>query len=153
MGPTRSRWRLPLGFVPRNVDLALLVLRVWFGFSLFLRHGWEKIATFSQMAAHFPDPVGIGSTPSLVFALVSDSICSILVMLGVATRLASLLIVVNTLVAFVLVHHGMFFGPHNGETAYVYAGAFLVLFLAGGGRYSIDALWGGDTEEKKAHAS
>jgi putative oxidoreductase len=107
--------------VPRSVDLALLVLRVWIGFSLFLRHGWEKIATFSQMAAHFPDPLGIGSTPSLVFALLSDAICSILVILRVATLL----------------------GQRSGETPYLCAGACLALFLAGAGRYSIDALLGG----------
>jgi putative oxidoreductase len=141
MGSAKSPWQL--GFVPRSVDLALLVLRLWFGFSLFLRHGWEKIATFSQMAAHFPDPIGIGSAPSLVFALLSDAICSILVMLGVATRLASLVIAVNTLVAFVLVHHATLLGPRSGETPYLYAGACLALFLAGAGRYSIDARLGG----------
>jgi putative oxidoreductase len=140
MGSARA-WQL--GFVPRSVDLALLVLRVWVGFSLFLRHGWEKIATFSQMAAHFPDPLGIGSTPSLVFALLSDSICSILLILGVATRPASLVIAVNTLVAFIFLHHATLLGQRSGATPYLYAGDCLALFLAGAGRYSIDALLGG----------
>jgi putative oxidoreductase len=140
---------LQLSFVPRNADLALLVLRLWFGFSLFLRHGWEKIATFSEMAARFPDPIGIGPVPSLVIAMISDSICSLLCVLGIATRPAAFLIFANTIVAFFLVHKATLLGQRNGEGAWVYAGAYLVLFLAGPGRFSIDGLMAGTKKEVK----
>jgi putative oxidoreductase len=42
------------------------------------------------MQQHFPDPVGIGSTASLLFALIADGICSILIILGLFARLAAL---------------------------------------------------------------
>jgi putative oxidoreductase len=129
---------LQLSFVPRSIDLALLVLRVWLGVALFLKHGLEKITGFSGMAAHFPDPLHIGRVPSLVLALISDGICSILIVLGLATRLAALIIAVNLGVAFCLVHHFHFFGQGNGELPWVYMGGALALFLAGPGRFSLD---------------
>ena len=129
---------LELSFVPINHDLALLVLRVTMGVSLFLKHGLEKITNFSQMASHFPDPVHIGPVPSLVFAALSDAICSLLIIFGLGTRLAALVVVVNLMVAFSLVHRFALFGPHNGELALVYLGGCLTLLIGGGGRFSID---------------
>lgn len=131
---------LTLSPVPEGIDLGLLVLRVWIGFSLFLKHGLEKLTGYSQMAAHFPDPVHIGSHPGLLFALICDAICAILIILGLATRIAALLIVINLAVAFSLVHRFAMFGPHNGELAFVYLGVALVLVITGGGRFSIDHL-------------
>jgi putative oxidoreductase len=131
---------LSCGFVPHNVDLGLLALRIWVGASLFLRHGFEKPTNFSQMAAHFPDPLHIGAVPSLMFALVSDAVCSILVMLGVATRWAAAVIFVNIFVAWSLVHHFQFFGrgADHGELMVLYLGVYLALAIAGPGRYSVD---------------
>ncbi len=127
-----------LGFLPRGIDLALLILRVWIGFALFLRHGLEKITGFAGMAAHFPDPLHIGAVPTLAFALLSDGICSILVILGFATRWATLVIMINTCAAFVFVHRLAFFGPRNGELPWLFFGWALTLFLAGPGRFSFD---------------
>lgn len=124
--------------MPVSTDLGLLLLRVWIGFSLFLKHGLEKLTGYSQMAARFPDPIHIGSHASLLLALLCDAICSILIILGLATRIAALLIAINLAVAFSLVHRFAFFGPHNGELAFLYLGFALVLVIAGGGRFSID---------------
>lgn len=134
---------LLLRFVPPSTDVGLLTLRVLVGLSLFLKHGWEKPTTFAMMAAHFPDPIHIGPVPSLMFALVSDAICSVLVMLGLVTRWAALIVVINVGVAWSLVHHFIFFarpqGDH-GEVCFLYISVFLALFIAGAGRYSLDAL-------------
>ncbi len=131
---------LPCDFVPHSADLGLLALRIWVGASLFLKHGFEKPTNFSQMAAHFPDPLHIGPVPSLIFALCSDAVCSILVMLGLATRWAAALIFVNIFVAWSLVHHFQFFGhgADHGEVVVLYLGAYLALAIAGPGRYSVD---------------
>jgi putative oxidoreductase len=64
-------------------DLGLLCLHASSCLSLFLKHGWEKPTTFAQMAQHFPDPIHIGPVPILIFALISDAVCSILVLLAV----------------------------------------------------------------------
>jgi len=128
---------LNLSFIPINADLALLILRVWLGFGVFVKHGIEKITGFSKMAEHFPDPIGIGSSASLSFALVSDAICSVLVILGLATRLSAAVIVINLLAAFGLLFKFSLEKPHS-ELAFVYLGGFIVILLAGAGKYSID---------------
>ena len=129
---------LRLGFVPRNYDLALLILRVWFGLTLFILHGWSKLTNFSHMAGHFPDPLHIGSTATLLFAVLSDAVCSILVALGLATRWAALIIAINTAAAFFLVHKAAFLGPHSGELPWLFAGWALTIFFAGPGKFSLD---------------
>ena len=125
---------------PSATDVGILVLRVVVGIALFLRHGVEKLAHFSTMAAHFPNPIHIGAVPSLVIALISDSICSLLVVVGLATRWAALFSCCNMAVALAFVHHFQFFGPKgdHGELIVVYLGSMAALFFTGGGRYSVD---------------
>lgn len=121
---------------PLNSDLAWLLLRIWLGLSLFVKHGIEKIAMFSTMQTHFPDPIHIGKTPGLVFALLADSICSILVMLGLFTRITSGIIVLNLLVVFIFLHKFSFAQEH-AQLVYVYLGGYLAIFISGGGKYSL----------------
>ena len=42
-------------------------------------------------------------------------------------------------VAFSFAHGGALSGPRNGELAFVFLAAFIAVFLAGAGRYSLDA--------------
>ncbi len=131
-------WRL----IPPAVDAGLLILRLLVGATLFLKHGWEKPTHFAAMAAHFPDPIQLGPVPSLVIALVSDVICSVLTMVGLATRWAALFVVLNVGVAWSMVHRfGFFTGPDadHGELCFLYLAVFLALACTGAGRFSIDA--------------
>jgi putative oxidoreductase len=128
---------LRLDFLPINPDLALFILRIWIGFSLFYKHGIEKLTNFQGMATHFPDPIHIGVKPSLAFALLSDGICSVLVMLGLGTRLAATVIAINLLVVFTILH-GLSFVDGHAELVYAYLGVFIILVIAGGGKYSLD---------------
>jgi len=127
-----------------TIDIALLVLRLWAGLLLFFQHGLGKVIHFSQMSSHFPNPIHIGVLPSLLFALLSDAICSLLVVVGLGTRYAALIIVINLSVAFTLVHHMKLSpGPGNGELPLLFTGIFVALVFAGAGRYSLDAMvWG-----------
>ena len=132
-------WRL----IPPEVDVGLLILRLLAGAGLFLKHGWEKPMHFAAMAAHFPDPIHLGPTPSLIVALVSDVICSVLTMVGLATRWAALFVVLNVGVAWSMVHRfGFFTGPDadHGELCFLYLAVFLALAFTGAGRFSLDAL-------------
>lgn len=128
--------------VPASQDAGLLALRLIAVTPLLLKHGLEKIFTFSQMAQHFPDPLGIGPVPSLLFAMVSDAICTALLILGLATRWAAPIAFINIFVAWAFVHHFQFFGHEgdHGELIVVYLGVIVTLFLAGAGKYSIDSV-------------
>ncbi len=126
-----------LEFIPINADTALLLLRVWLGLCLFVKHGIEKFANFGQWHEHFPDPLHLGSTVSLTLSLIADSICSLLVIFGAGTRIASFFIVLNLLVVFTFMHKFSFAGDH-AELVYLFLGGFLTIFIAGAGKYSID---------------
>ena len=127
-----------LGFLPRNIDAALLLLRVIGGLTLCIRHGWEKVSHFSQMAAHFPDPLHIGARWTLAFSLLSDFVSSLLIVIGLGTRWAALIVAINTGAAFILVHKLSLFGPRSGELPLLYCAWALGIFLMGPGRYSLD---------------
>jgi len=130
---------LQLGFIPGSTDTALLFLRLWFGLGMLILHGWGKLTDFNTLAPTFPDPLGIGSTPSLVLAVLTEVLCPILLIVGAFTRLAALGALGTMAVAWLLVHDGALSGPASGELAAVYFGGFAALFLAGGGHYSMDA--------------
>ena len=97
------------------------------------------------MAAHFPDPLHIGAVPSLLFATLSDGICSLLLAMGLATRWSALIVFVNVGVAWAFVHHFAFFGGQqggHGELIVLYLAAAAALFFTGPGSYSVDGLIG-----------
>ncbi|MEM6672849.1 MAG: DoxX family protein [Planctomycetota bacterium] len=119
-----------------TVSLGLLLHRLAFA-GLMLSHGIPKITGFLKAKDTFPDPLGIGSTASLLAAIGAEGVCAFLVLIGFATRLAALPIVFTMGVAAFVVHAG---DPwQKKELALAYAAAFLVLFFTGAGRYSVDA--------------
>lgn len=123
--------------IPVSFDIALLILRVWVSASLFIRHGLEKVLHFQDMAAHFPDPIHVGVKTGLIYSLISDALCSILVAAGFLTRLAAFLIVVNLGVVFGAMH-GFSFQADHAELVYVYLGVYITLVCTGAGRFSVD---------------
>ena len=130
---------LLMTFLPASPDMGLLILRIWAGLSLFRLHGIEKIVNFPAMLNHFPDPLHIGALPGLLFAALSDAVCSVLVMLGLLTRLSSLIIVINLAVVFIFLHNFSFMQEH-AQLVYVYLGSYLTILIAGAGKFSIDNL-------------
>lgn len=134
---------LRLDFLPRSADCALLLLRLWIGSSLLLLHGWDKLAGFSEKSVKFMSLFGLGPKVSLALAVFAEVFCSILIVLGLFTRSAALCLAFNMTVAFTLAHKTVLKGPGSGELAFIYLAAYLTLFIAGGGRFSMDAKMGG----------
>lgn len=135
---------LLMKFIPRKVDCGLLALRLTAAIPLFLKHGTEKLFRFHHMMGFFPNPLHLGVMPSLLFATLSDGICTLLIIVGFATRWAALVCFLNIAVALVFVHHFAIFGPQgdHGELMLLYLGAMVMLILAGPGKYSVDRLMG-----------
>ena len=127
---------------PYKVDWGLLALRLIAAIPLFLKHGTEKLFRFHHMLGFFPNPLHIGVVPSLLFATLSDGICTLLIIAGFATRWAALVCFINIFVALVFVHHFVIFGPQgdHGELMLLYLAVMVMLILAGVGRYSVDRL-------------
>ena len=140
---------LQLDFLPRSVDVGLIVLRLWLGVSLLVLHGWSKLTSFSETASKFPDPLGVGSSVSLALTIFAEVGCAVLIVVGLFTRAAALVQVILMGVAFFIVKKAsLASGPGSGELAFIYLAGFVTLFLAGAGRFSFDATMGGKKPAK-----
>ena len=118
----------------------LLLLRVGTGSLLLLGHGWSKLMHFSEWAATFPSPIGLGPVASFTLVVFAEVLCSLFVILGLATRLAAIPVIIFLTVAFFIQHAADPFAKK--ELALAYLVPFVTLLFAGGGRFSLDSLAG-----------
>lgn len=115
----------------------LLFARIIFGF-LFLTHGIAKIFFYSQTPDSFPDPLGFGNALSLWLVLFAEVVCSIGFMLGALFRLCLVPMIFTMCIAFFVIHAG---DPLTAkEPSLMYLTLFVLLFITGPGKYSIDGI-------------
>jgi len=126
------------GPVTHTLSAALLTLRVWFGLTMALFHGWVKVINFPALSTRFSDPYGLGSDVSLTLSITAELVAATLLVAGLVTRPSALVLGVNMSTAFVFGHGMRMSGPGNGELAFLYLGVCGVLLIAGAGRYSLD---------------
>lgn len=119
-------------------SVGLLVLRLALGVFMLALHGWDKLTQLANGNMAFADPIGVGQGPSLVLATFAEFACSILLILGLFTRLACVPLIVTMAVAAFLVHGGDPWAKR--ELAYLYLSGYVALMLTGPGRFSVDAL-------------
>ncbi len=119
-------------------DIGLLILRLGVGLMMAFSHGLGKVQKFwGPGPIKWADPLGIGAAPSLFLAGSAEFFCSLALAAGLLTRLVSLPLAFTMTVAAGVVHWQDPF--KKKEFALLYLIAYLVLFLAGPGRYSVDA--------------
>tara|TARA_R110002049_G_scaffold304112_2_gene499097 strand:- start:3861 stop:4256 length:396 start_codon:yes stop_codon:yes gene_type:complete len=118
-------------------DLSLLILRISFAVLMFLNHGWPKVLNFEKAFSKFPDPLGISSEISYSLAIFAEVFCPVLLVFGLFTRFASIPLIMTMIVAIFIVHGSDPFAKQ--ELGLVYLFAFLVLFISGPGKYSLDS--------------
>lgn len=111
--------------------IALLVLRVVAAGMLIYGHGAVKITHMIHGNFAFGNPIGIGVVPSLILAAFAEGICSFFVAIGLYSRIASFILVINFIVAF--------FSSFD-EAALLYLAIFILICLTGAGRFSFDQL-------------
>src|SRR5258708_3185305 len=87
-------------------NLAMLLLRLSFGLLICLDHGLAKLMHFSNQESIFFDPFHIGHRWSLVLVIFAEVFCSIMLVLGLFTRVAALVLALEMAVAAVLFHKG-----------------------------------------------
>jgi putative oxidoreductase len=122
------------------VNFSLLLLRVGFGVLLVLNHGWAKLSHFNTVKDKFPDPLHVGSTISLGMTVFAEVFCTVFVILGLLTRLATIPILILFGVALFMIHaHAPL---ADKEPAILFAIPFLVILFAGPGKVSLDHVVG-----------
>lgn len=126
----------PQQFRGKGVSFLIFALRVVFGVLFFL-HGLDKISNFSQLSLNYPSVLGFGSYMTLMLSIFCEFCCSLFLIAGLLTRIITIPMIVAMGVAFFDVHDAMM---PEGELSLIYFIVFIILFLVGPGRFSIDYL-------------
>ncbi len=117
-------------------SLGLLVLRVSFGGMMLAGHGLPKLLGYAETVKVFPDPIGLGAHVALSLAIFAEFFCSVLLILGLGTRLAVIPLMVTMLVAAVVAHGDDPWAKK--ELAVAYLAAFTTLLITGSGGFGLD---------------
>jgi putative oxidoreductase len=119
-------------------NFAMLLQRVVTGLLMLIAHGLSKLSNFSSMSGTFFDPFHIGHRNSLVLSIFAEVFCSMLLVLGLFTRLAAFVIVMDLSVAVFMFHRGQPIKAMDLPVIYLVS-AFTSLLL-GPGRVSVDGM-------------
>ena len=121
----------------------LLLLRIIGGSMMVYNHGWGKITAgpekWNRLGHALTDFIGLEflSTFFGFMAAFSESVCALLIIIGLFTRPASILLFFTMFVASM--NHIM--DSEMPELAIMYCLLSLVLILSGPGKFSLDQKW------------
>lgn len=116
-------------------DVAILLLRIGAA-ALIMTHGVPKLLRILDGNFNFGDPIGIGPTASLFLVTFAEAFCAFLVLIGIFTRAALIPLIINMAVVVFIAHADDPFG--RKELGLFFLINFIVLFLTGPGKYSVD---------------
>ncbi|MDH5367850.1 MAG: DoxX family protein [Cyclobacteriaceae bacterium] len=118
------------------LDVVTLILRISVAIFM-ITHGFPKLnKLLAGGEIHFADPIGLGAAFSLALVVFSEFFCSILIGIGLATRLASIPLIITMAVAAFVIHGADPIGKK--ELAILYLVIYLTLLIVGSRKYSVD---------------
>lgn len=126
-------------YSPAAFNAAILILRLGLGV-LMMHGGYNKLVHFAEMQKTFINFLGMGSSSSLILVVFAEFFCSMFLILGLFTRLATIPLIITMAVALFKVHKGDVFG--DGNMATLFLCAYLVLLILGPGKISVDSMTG-----------
>ncbi len=122
----------------KSTDVVVLIVRIGIAV-LMLTHGIPKMEKlFSSETVMFPSVFGMGPHLSLALAVLAEVICSVFILVGFGTRLATIPIIITMLVAVFVIHFADPFSKK--EMGLLFLLVYIFLLNAGSGKYSIDAI-------------
>ncbi len=129
-----------------NADLGLLLIRLIIGL-LMACYGYQKLIHFQEMAtsdfwAKDVSFLGMHGAFPLALTVFAEFFCSLLLIVGLFTRLSLIPLLICMAYIFLVVFPGsMVSNGENGvefNNTFVYFTIYLALFFTGPGKYSLD---------------
>lgn len=126
-------------------NLARLFMRLFVGIML-LQFGVRHLVNYNELALTFPSVWGMSSSTSLIMMILVEVVCSLLIMTGFLTRLATLPPIVAMFEAEYYILHDMvpnlpIYGLDSTDPGYLpimFIGIFIYMLIAGPGKISLD---------------
>jgi putative oxidoreductase len=119
-------------------DIILLIVRVFIGFAM-LSHGFPKLQMLlAGGKIEFFDFLGLGQQVSLILTIFAEFVCSILLILGLFTRVSLGFLIFTMIIAAFVVHGADPF--ETRELSLIYLSVYLLLITYGAGKVSVDHL-------------
>ncbi len=126
------------GINAKYIHIALLILRLAVA-AFMLTHGWPKLSRLlAGGEIRFSDPLGIGVVTSFTLVVFAEFFCSILVGLGLGTRLAVIPLIITMSVVVFIAQGSAAFG--RKELPIMFLIIYVFLLISGSGKYSVDGL-------------
>jgi putative oxidoreductase len=123
-------------------DVGLLLLRLLPTYYMLTNHGWNKIINpekwsklGNSFTKYFGDLIDFANPMFGFLASFSESVGAILILLGLFTQPAAVLLSLTML--FAALYH--ITGTGNPESALIYFSIFLTISFTGPGKYSLDS--------------
>ena len=117
------------------INVSIVIVRIYTS-AMMLTHGFPKLMRLLDGDMKFRDPIGLGPELSLILTVFSEFFCSILIIIGLGTRLATIPLLITMVVVLFIVHGSNPISEHLNVVAYI--AAYLALFAIGSGKYSLD---------------
>jgi putative oxidoreductase len=121
-----------------SFDIILLAFRILVSLQLIVVHGLKKVGIGIEVAETVPNPFNLPNWFNESFAIASNLLFPIFVIVGFYTRLATIPILVVTLSGYFIVHWNDSLLVR--DIPFMYSIAFLLIAFSGAGKYSIDEI-------------
>lgn len=124
---------------PTINNIVMLLVRIFVAVAMIISHGLPKLEQFMAGGEiKFYNFLGIGANTTLILAIILELICAFLIMIGLFTRAASLILILVMAVAAFGHHYADPFSVK--ESSLLFLSLFALIFTFGPRKFSIDTM-------------
>ncbi len=116
----------------------MLLFRVLVSFELIVVHGLKKLGVGVDVAETIPNPLHLPEVFNNGFAIGSNIIAPVFIILGLLTRLTILPVLAVTLTGYFVLHWND--ALLIKDVPFIYSTVYMLIWVLGPGKYSIDYL-------------
>lgn len=125
--------------IPELNNIIMLIARIFTGVAMITLHGLPKLMIFlNGENVEFYNFLGIGAKTTLVTAIIIEIVGAFLIIIGLFTRAAALVLSILMMIAAFAVHYGDPFTIR--ETSLLFFTVFALIFTFGPRKFSVDQL-------------
>lgn len=120
---------------PKSCSAGILFLRIFIG-AVMLLHIIGKMQTYDNLVLTYNNFLGLNSATSLILSIVVEGALAVMIIIGTATRLAAMLMIVATCITLI---ESILTGSITmmaTKIEFLYLGIYLTLAISGGGMYA-----------------